>query len=255
MEHASAPVIILFVLFAAFILLQIHRARHGAHIFLRRIAGLEVIDDAIGRATEQDRPIMFNPGRDDLSVNLFCSLSVLGYVTRKAAKLNMPVNVPVSMPLAYAMAEEYWKDAYDAMGRGGMFAVEDNIRYLSGDQNAFGMSCAGWIKRERIGANLLFGSYGFEAMIIAEAGQQAGAIQVACTPTFFQVPFFIVTCDYTVFGEEFYAAGAYFSHDPVLTGSLAGQDWCKLVVLGLIVAGILVFTLTQQNLLANLLLW
>jgi len=126
---------------------------------------------------------------------------------------------------------------------------------LSGDQNAFGMSCAGWIKRERIGANFLFGSYGFEAMIIAEAGQQAGAIQVACTPTFFQVPFFIVTCDYTVFGEEFYAAGAYFSHDPVLTGSLAGQDWCKLVVLGLIVAGILVFTLTQQNLLAHLLLW
>jgi hypothetical protein len=253
MEHASGPVLLFFALFAAFILLNIERARRGARIFLRRIAGLEVIDDAIGRATEQDRPIMFNAGLDDLSVNLFCSLSVLGYIARRAAKLSMPVYLPISKPLAYAIAEEYWRDGYEAMGRGGLFAVEDSIRYLSGDQNAFGMACAGWIKRDHIGANFLFGSYGFEAMIIAEAGQQAGAIQVACTPSFFQVPFFIVTCDYTVFGEEFYAAGAYFSHDPVLIGSLAGQDWCKLAALALIVVGIALFTLLQQNILAALL--
>jgi len=255
MEHASWPILLLFALFAAFVLAMISRARRGVPIFLRRIAGLEVIDDAIGRATEQDRPIMFNPGLDDLGVQLFCSMAVMGYIVRKAARLSMPVYVPISKPLSYAIAEEYWKDAYAAVHREGTFAVEDCIRYLSGDQNAFGMSTAGWIKRDRVGANFLFGGYGFEAMIIAEAGQQAGAIQVACTHSFFQVPFFVVACDYTVFGEEFYAAGAYFSRDPVLTGSLAGQDLCKLVILLIILAGIVSVTVFQADWLSLLLTW
>ncbi|MCX7847738.1 MAG: hypothetical protein N2595_06905 [bacterium] len=255
MEHATLPILVLFGLFALFVLALIARARRGRPVFLRRIAGLEVIDDAIGRATEQDRPIMFNPGLDDLGVQLFCSMAVMGYVVRKAARLSMPVYVPIARPLSYAIAEEYWKDGYAAMQREGSFAVEECIRYLSGDQNAFGMATAGWIKRERVGANFLFGGYGFEAMIIAEAGQQAGAIQVACTHSFFQVPFFVVTCDYTVFGEEFYAAGAYFSRDPVLTGTLAGQDYCKLVILVLILVGVVGVTLLQQDWVGLVLMW
>lgn len=255
MEHATLPVLILFALFAAFLLLMIGRARRGRPVFLRRISGLEVIDEAIGRAAEEDRPIMFNPGLDDLGVQLFCSMAVMGYIVRKAAQVSMPVHVPIAKPLSYAIAEEYWKDAYAAVEGEVGFAVEECIRYLSGDQNAFGMATAGWIKRERIGANFLFGSYGFEAMIIAEAGQQAGAMQVACTHSFFQVPFFVVTCDYTVFGEEFYAAGAYFSRDPVLTGSLAGQDYCKLVLLMLILVGVLAVTVLQHDWISLILLW
>jgi hypothetical protein len=113
---------------------------------------------------------------------------------------------------------------------------------------------AGWIKRERVGANFLIGVYGFESLVIAEAGQQAGAVQIACTPSFFQVPFFLVSCDYTVFGEEYYAAGAYFSRDPVLTGSLVAQDWAKLALLILIVAGVILLTFFQTNWLSALLL-
>ena len=255
MEHASIPILILLFLFAAFILYQIFRARRGKPVFLRRIAGLEVIDDAIGRATEQDRPIMFNPGLDDLSINLFCSLAVMGHVVRKAAKLFMPVHVPIAQPLAYAMAEEYWKDGYAAADREGLFAVEDCIRYMSNNQSAYGAGIAGWIKREHIGANFIFGTYGFEAMVIAEAGQQADAIQVGCTPSFYQVPFFVVSCDYTVFGEEFFAAGAYFGRDPVLTGSLVGQDWSKLVLLSIILIGSITLTLLQTDIIRMLLSW
>lgn len=254
MEHASLILIVLFITFAACILIQIYRARSGKPVFLRKISGLEVIDDSIGRAAEQDRPVMFNPGLDDLSVELFCSLSVMGYIVRKCARLAMPVFVPVAKPLAYAVAEEYWKDAYSSAGQEGIFSVSDCIRYMTPDQSAFGVGTAGWIKRERIGANFLFGGYGFEALIIAEAGQQAGAMQVACTYSFFQVPFFIVSCDYTVFGEEFFAAGAYFSRDPVLTGSLAGQDYVKLLFLIIIVIGIIVVSLFHHNVIAYFLM-
>lgn len=253
MEHAGITILILFGCFLAFILFNIVRAKRGHPVFLRPIAGLEIIDDVVGRATEQDRPIMFNPGFDDLGVNLFCSLSVMGHVVRKAGRLSMPVHVPIAMPLTYAMAEEYWKDGYAAEGKEGLFQVDECIRYLSNNQSAYGAAVAGWIKREKVGANLIFGAYGYEAMVIAEAGQQAGAYQIACTHSFYQVPFFLVSCDYTVFGEEFFAAGAYFSRDPVLTGSLVGQDWSKLLLLVIMVLGIVLFTVFQSNGLALLL--
>ena len=53
------------------------------------------------------------------------------------------------------------------------------------------------------------------------------AIQIAGTDMVTQLPFFIVACDYTLIGEELYAAGAYMGGDPKLTGGLKGQDWCK----------------------------
>ena len=72
---------------------------------------------------------------------------------------------------------------------------------------------------------------------------------------FFQVPFVLVSCDYTVFGEEFYAAGAYFSKDPVLTGSLLAQDWFKLAILACILIGSLSLTLAGNDWLSAMLYW
>lgn len=253
MEHATGPILALLILFSAFIFFNINRMRKGRDVFLRKISGLEVIDDVIGQATEQDRPIMFNPGNQGIGVDLFCSLAVMGYVVRRAGKLSMPVMVPLSDPLAYAMAEEYWKDGYAATGKEGLFPVEDHLRYMTDNQSAYAASVAGWIKRDNVAGSFLFGNYGYEALILAETGQQVGAVQIACTPSIFQVPFFLVSCDYTVFGEEFYAAGAYFSRDPVLTGSLVAQDWFKLLLLVLIVVGIVVATVFQQDIFASLL--
>jgi hypothetical protein len=94
------------------------------------------------------------------------------------------------------------------------------------------------MEREKVGAAFYFGSYGFESLLLAETGQRIGAIQVAATDSFFQVPFFIAACDYTIFGEELYAASAYISREPTMLGSLSGQDLGKVVVGCLLVAGI-----------------
>ena len=64
-----------------------------------------------------------------------------------------------------------------------------------------------------------------------------GAIQVAGTPFTTQIPFFLAACDYTIIGDEYYAASAYLSREPTLLGSLVGQDYGKLMLIGLIVVG------------------
>lgn len=70
-----------------------------------------------------------------------------------------------------------------------------------------------------------------------------------------QVPFFVAACDYCLIGEEFYAAAAYIGHDPVLTGSIAGQDWGKILAISLLVVGIIsAYVLGTGKWLADLLL-
>ena len=100
----------------------------------------------------------------------------------------------------------------------------------------------GIIIRERAASNYMFGQFFAESLILAEAGNQVGAIQVAGTPTITQVPFFIASCDYTIIGDEYYAATAYLTREPVLTGSVVGQDRAKMIFMGLILLGITAVT-------------
>jgi hypothetical protein len=58
-----------------------------------------------------------------------------------------------------------------------------------------------------------------------------------------QLPFFVAACDYTLIGEEFFAASAYLSGEKHQLGSLKGQDLGKLVAVGLMVIGCLLATL------------
>ena len=90
---------------------------------------------------------------------------------------------------------------------------------------------------------LLHGRVLRESLILAETGNSIGAIQIAGTAMPAQLPFFVAACDYTLIGEEFFAASAYLSGEPEQLGSLKGQDVGKVVVAILLVVGVLMATL------------
>jgi len=58
----------------------------------------------------------------------------------------------------------------------------------------------------------------------------------------YQIPFFAALCDYVLIGEELFAAGAYVSGDPQQVGSIAAQDWYKLVAIALSILGAILAT-------------
>jgi hypothetical protein len=68
-------------------------------------------------------------------------------------------------------------------------------------------------------------------------------MQIAASVSPEQVAFFICTCDYTLIGEELFAASAYLTREAVQLGSLYGQDRAKLVFVLLIAAGVLIATI------------
>lgn len=236
MQHATWPVVILELLFSAVILSRILAARAGRRLFIRRIPGLDAIDDAVGRATEMGRPILFSPGLDAITVPTIQALAIASHVTRRASLFGTRVIVPINDVTVYPVAEEVVRDAYAAEGKPEAFRSDD-VRYISDRQFAYASGCVGLMNREKVAANFFFGVFFAEALILAEAGNQIGAVQIAGTPSIEQIPFFVASCDYTIIAEEFYAATAYLTREPVLLGSLVGQDWAKLSVLALVAAG------------------
>ncbi|MBI3945807.1 MAG: hypothetical protein HY321_07800 [Armatimonadetes bacterium] len=242
LEHASVAVLALELLLCGLILGRIFAARAGRVPFIRRIPGLAAIDEGVGRATEMGRPILFSLGLGGLDIVTLQALAVLGHVARVAARYASRVIVPVRDAVIFSVTEEVLRDAYTAEGKPELFQPDD-VRFLSDRQFAYASGVMGIINRERTASSFLFGTFYAESLILAEAGHQVGALQVAGTPSTTQIPFFIAACDYTIIGEEYYAASAYLTQEPTFLGSLIGQDWSKIVLLSILVVMVLAATL------------
>ncbi len=237
MEHANPAAILFIIAFIGPVLYFIWRAKRGAKIFVRRIPGIDAIDDAIGRAVELGRPVSFTSGLANVGPLLYACLGVLRHIALKTATFGTKLFYPCNDPEVLVFADATIQSAYREQNKLSHYDPT-SVRYLSSDQFAFASGYMGLIHRENVGTAFLFGVYAAESLILAEAGQQIGAVQVAATVSNEQIPFFITACDYTLIGEELYAAGAFLSNDPVQRGSLRGQDIAKVVILILILVGI-----------------
>lgn len=229
--------LILSLAYGAALVYVINRARKGLKIpKIRRIAGLDAITEAMGRATEMGRPVLFSPGTGGFETATFAGFGVLTYVAKLAAQYDTRLIVVNRNPNVYPVTEEIVKQSYTETGKPDAYK-RDDVRYLTSDQWGFASGVVGIINREEVAASILIGNFAAEALTFAEAGSQAGAIQVAGTTNTLQIPFFITACDYSLIGEEIYAAGGYLSQDPIRVGTLVAQDWGKQLIAALIVIG------------------
>ena len=232
------PLLLAMILFSAAIVWNIYYARSGKEVFVRRIPGLEAVDEAIGRATEMGRSILYVLGLGSVSnVATIASMTILGQVARRTADYETPLRVPCNDPIVLNVVREMVKASYLDEGRPDAYD-EDNIFFLTESQFAYAAGVDGIMLREKPAAIFLQGTFFAESLILAETGNSIGAIQIAGTDSEHQLPFFISACDYTLIGEELYAASAYLSREPMLLGSLRGQDWGKVLIFAIIVLGV-----------------
>lgn len=225
-----------------FILYYINQAKAGKKLFIRKIAGLEAVDEAVGRATEMGKKIFYIPGTQDMdNVQTIAGVTILGRVAEMAAQYETWLEVPVSRSLVLVTSKEVVKEAYAKVGRPDAYQ-EDQVHYLTDDQFGYAAGIDGMVVREKPATIFYMGAFYAEALILAETGNSIGAIQIAGTAMPSQLPFFVASCDYTLIGEELFAASAYLSREPKLLGSLKGQDMGKAVILIAIVVGVLLET-------------
>lgn len=243
-EHATPAVLIVLILLVLSLLYFISKARQGADIFVRRIAGVDAVNEAVGRAAELGRPIAFSTGLTGVGPVLYACLGVIYAVVRRAAQYGTKVLLPQIAPDAMAIVAGVARDAYAAAGEKADFDPA-TVMFLSDEQFAYASGYIGLVHRENVAAAFLFGQFAGESLILAEAGQQVGAMQVAASTSPEQVAFFICACDYTLIGEELFAASAYLSREPVQLGSLIAQDRAKLALMLLLAIGILIASINS----------
>ncbi|MCD6418433.1 hypothetical protein J7M00_06600 [bacterium] len=230
------------LVFVGVALFFIYHAKRGKQFYIRPIAGIVHIDEALGRATEMGKPIVYITGLgyiDDIAT--LSSITILGRVARKAAEYQCRIFVPCYTPLVMIVAQETVRNAFLDAGRPDLYNEED-VYYIAAQQFAYAAAVSGLMIREKSAANFFMGRFYAESLILAETGASTGAIQVAGTDDMTQLPFFITACDYTLIGEELYAASAYLSNDPMQRGSLKAQDFLKAIEMILLVVGSLAAT-------------
>ena len=234
------------VIYTLIVLWFISHAKKGKELFIRKIAGLDAVEEAIGRATEMGRPILYVCGLESMaSLATIAAVNILGQVAKKVADYDSKIINPHRDPIVMSVAQETVKNAYLDAGRPDAFDP-DSIFFLTDDQFSFVAAIDGIMVREKPATNIFMGYYYAESLILAETGASTGAIQIAGTDAIVQLPFFITTCDYTLIGEELYAASAYLAREPLLLGSLKGQDVGKMFMIVMLFLGIFLLTINSN---------
>jgi len=230
------------LIFGGAVVVFVNLAKRGKNLYMRPIAGLQEIDNAIGRATEMGRPMLYCMGNGGLSdVATLASMGILGLVARKAAEYDTKLIVPCYDYIVMPIAQEIVREAHYAVGRPDSFD-KNNVFYLTSVQFAYVAGVNGIMIRERMATNFFMGYFAAEALLMTETGNAVGAVQIAGSDAITQIPFFITTCDYTLIGEELYAASAYLNREPMLLGTLKAQDYFKFLILVLVIVGAILAT-------------
>lgn len=236
-NRAKVNILVAVILLSGIVIFFVRLARKNPNLFVRRIGGLDAIEEAIGRATEMGKPVLYLSGMTGVAdLSTIAAISILGKVASRVAAYDSGIKVPCRDPIVMLVSQETVKQAYANAGRLDAFR-QDDIFFVTDDQFAYVAAVDGLMLRERPAANLYMGFYYAESLLLSETGCATGAIQIAGTDSITQLPFFIVTCDYTLMGEELYAASAYLSREPLQLGSLKGSDVVKVLILVALVVG------------------
>jgi hypothetical protein len=210
---------------------------------IRTLPAMTAIPEAVGRAAEMGQPVFWTPGISG-SLNdstqgpqVLAAISLLEYLTEECAKAGVELAAYCPLPDAMPLVEETMRTAYLRQGKPEEFNVEQ-IVFISG-QSAYLSGVLGYFQRARPASNILVGGFYYEAVVIGEAGNTIGAMQIGGTNNTHQMPFLVATCDYMLLAEELFAAGASISRNRDELGSIKGEDIMKLILAAIIGVGFL----------------
>lgn len=233
----SAFVLFLFVC-GTIIYLTLQGAKGKKFVLKRKLAAIEAIPEAIGRAVELNRPIHYTPGTESTTggrgVQTWMGIVIGGYVTRICARLGAKVTWSV-VAEHLPMAREIYREAFTLEGHPG---IEPDVRYYG----AFSVGCIETMAMDRSAVNILFGGFGSEFPQIAEAAARLGCFQIGGCSNPPMVPLVVAACDYSLIGEENFAAGAILSNNTVQLAGIVALDIVRILFVGLIVLGTLLMS-------------
>ncbi len=247
-DSRTLPALIASLISIAVVLYSVGVIGKKKSSFIREIPGLKAVEEAVGRATEMGTPIVFTPGYggDIQRPTTIASMNILSNVAGKTALYDCRLIYPTHDPVIMAVAQEVVKEGYIKAGHPDRYNPDD-IFYISSSQFGYAAAVDGIISRTRPASVFLLGTFEAESLIMAETGNTIGAIQIAGTDSTIQLAFFIVACDYTLIGEELFAASGYLTNDQVILSTVKAQDILKLIISVFIIIAVIWSTLDPSS--------
>lgn len=228
---------LLFLNGSAYLFLQM--GKQGKTWKMRTLPALEGLKEGVARSAEMGKPVTWTEGHPMAGggrINNFhlAGITLLSSLARFCARQGVRLNTLVGHPQLLPLVEETVRSAFLMEGRPEDFRPDDMI-FLP--QQSYLPALCGNIARLRPGMHVSAGSYFYQdGMMGPETAQGVGAFQVAAGPVS-SLPFFVMTSDYVLFGDEFFAARAMITGDKELLGSVVAKDMAKYLILALSVLG------------------
>ena len=243
---ANETALVLGLLFVSFMLLSLWRVGAGSVPDLRPIAAFAAMSNALENAAEIALPLHISAGAgtfgDAMTAQTLAGLAVVECLAQPAATSGARLLVSTASPLLLPLVEGMQREAYAAAGYPHDYRP-DQTRFISDNRIAYAFAIARLVSEERAVLSVLAGDFSDEYLLAAEPAAWAGIEQVAGTGNVLALPFVAATANHTLIGEELFVAGAYLSRKANATASLLAQDQVRMLLVGMILAGVVLETL------------
>lgn len=229
--------ILIILTMLALILFFVRRMKAGHEIHLRHIPALDSLPQLMSQAVESGQEIHVSLGTggitDTTAATTLAGLAVLDYLAERGCGSGAPPVVTVADPMVLAAAQDSLRRAYRRHHRPQDYSGTQ-VEMVAPQPVIYALGASTRLDPRDTAANLMFGSFGSEALLLAEPGAQRGITQLAGTDDPQAMATLQAAADDSVIGEELYAVPAYLSRIPAHVASLRAQDVLRIAVAALI---------------------
>lgn len=244
--------LLLLLLLLGLMLFYMDRAKKGKLETVRKLAPIEALEEAVGRAIELGKPVLTTYSfEDSFSAPNMVGLESVRYVSKQAAAKGGKVLVGVGAARTLPIAVENYRLGCVEGGAPELFD-DRNVYFFTQQQWAYSSGVIGLMNRERPAACTFIGPFLVEGIHLGIASRRIGTISIGGNTSYSMGAFMFVTMDYLLLGEEMFAASAYMSGDPILISNITVEDIIKWV-LGIVILVGTVVALIGTNYIGQLL--
>jgi hypothetical protein len=225
---------------------------------IRKLPAIDALEEAVGRASEMDRPIHATTGYGrgtitdaEYGSQHVAGMAVIAHLAKLSARKDAKLIVTLCPPEAIPVVDSSMRDAYVAEGKEDAYSP-DMIRHYGTLQWGYTLGVLGLLAQEKPASNVMVGGWLAENLVIAESGCFLGALQIGGTMELDATPFFIATCNHVLIGQEIFAVSAYLSQDPKLVANVRVSDLSSIAISLMLIAAVL-FATVRSDWLVNLL--
>ena len=205
---------------------------------LREITAFKRLERAIGLAVEAGSRLHVSLGRGQMlsrqSAIGFVGLSILDRIGRSTSISDRPPIATSGEGTLGILSQDSQRVTAKYLG-----VISDPTRGRITGVTPFSYAAGtlSFIEEEEIGANLLIGSFGNEAALIADAVERKEGMTLGGTDNLTGQAVLFAAAQEPLIGEESYAGGAYLGAGRMHTASLFVQDIIRWVLIVLILIG------------------